>query len=160
MNKICLFFNHTAFLNRQFGIVPLMYGSLGLEYLTTVDLNADDIDILIPETFLNERWNEFQMALETEGYVLTDVSEHTFEKDGVSYSFAGIENLTPFAGIAMDEIEVRKKGDVTFRLLTLTQYLTVYLASEKDGYRVHERGKKDCEKIELIRKRIALHEQK
>lgn len=160
MKKTCLFFNHAAVLNRQFGIVPLMYGSLGLEYLTAANLNADDIDILIPETFLNERWNEFRKVLEAEGYVLTDVNEHTFEKDGVSYAYAGIEDLTPFAGITMDEIEVRKEEDVSFRLLNLPQYLKVYLASEKDGYRVHERGKKDHEKITLIRKYMALHEQK
>ena len=39
--------------------------------------------------------------------------------------------------------------------MTLAQYLQVYRASAKDGYRVEVRGKKDGEKIALIEKLLA-----
>lgn len=45
------FMENADLLSQEFGIVPLMYGSLGLEYLTGENLNADDIDILIPGIF-------------------------------------------------------------------------------------------------------------
>ena len=54
-NKFNLFLENVWFLLNKFGIVPLLYGSLGLEYLTGDDLGADDIDILVPRVFITER---------------------------------------------------------------------------------------------------------
>ena len=148
------FFENAKLLNRKFAIVPLMYGSLGLEYITGENLHADDIDILIPRTFINEQWEEFAMALEKEGYVLIDEHEHTFEKNGIHYSYAQIEELEHFAGISGAEIEVMCKEDAKFRVLSLEQYLKVYQASAKDGYRIQVREKKDHEKIAFIEGRM------
>lgn len=138
-------------------IVPLLYGSLGLEYLTGRNLNADDIDILIPGTFLTDRWNEFQTVLEKDGYVLIDEREHTFEKEGIHYSYAQVEELEAFAGIPMAEIQTLENGGVQFKLLSLHQYLKVYTASAKDGYRTDTRNKKDSEKIALIQEQLSSH---
>ena len=53
------FLNNAHELNRKFGIVPLLYGSLGLEILTKSNLDAKDIDVLIPEVFVKgARWEE------------------------------------------------------------------------------------------------------
>lgn len=145
------FFKNAALLSDIFGIVPLMYGSLGLEYLSGECLNADDIDILIPKAFLQERWNEFHDLLAQNGYTLIDAHEHTFEKQGIHYSYAQIEELESFAGIGIHEIETVQRCGCTFKLLSLPQYLKVYTASSKDGYRVNVKEKKDAEKIALIR---------
>lgn len=149
-----LFFKNAKLLSQNFNIVPLMYGSLGLEYLTRQNLNADDIDILIPETFINERFGEFKYVLEGEGYTLTDEHEHTFKKDGISYSYASIEELETFAGIKVRDIKEQNEDQVKFKILSLEQYLKLYTASAKDGYRKNIRQKKDEEKIKLIRKFI------
>ena len=53
------FFENAKILNDEFNVSPLMYGSLGLEYISDEDLNSDDIDILIPSVYLNEKWNMF-----------------------------------------------------------------------------------------------------
>ena len=148
--KVQLFLENARFLREKFGIVPLLYGSLGLEYRTGKDLGADDIDILIPGVFLRERWRALQTALEEGGYVLTDAHEHTFEKNNVSYSYAELEDLTPFAGIDLAEIPTLEEQGVRFSVLTLSQYLQVYTASSKDGYRIHVRQKKDGEKIAFL----------
>lgn len=81
--KKLLFFENAKLLTEKLGIIPLMYGSLGLEYLTGKCLDADDIDILIPEVFVTERWDEFKSFLTSEGYVLYDEHEHTFAKNNV-----------------------------------------------------------------------------
>ena len=54
-NKFNLFLENARLLSDKLGIVPLLYGSLGLEYLTGDDLGADDIDILVPRVFITER---------------------------------------------------------------------------------------------------------
>ena len=48
MSKFNLSLENARLLSDKFGIVPLLYGSLGLAYLTGDDLGADDIDILVP----------------------------------------------------------------------------------------------------------------
>lgn len=149
-----LFFENARLLN-SLSITPLMYGSLGLEYLTGKNLNADDIDILIPEIFISAKWNEFRDTLEDKGYVLTDEHEHTFCKNGVSYSYASIEELETFAGISVADTKVCCKDRAWFRTISLEQYLEVYKASSKDGYRINVRKKKDNKKIRLIEEYIS-----
>ena len=153
-NKFNLFLENAQFLSDKFDIVPMLYGSLGLEYLTGDALNADDIDILVPRVFITERWHEFKALLEARGYVLTDAHEHTFVRDGVAYSYADIEDLEAFAGINTEDIEMHEVDGVRFLLLSLEQYLIVYRQSSKDGYRVNVRQKKDIDKIRFIESKL------
>ena len=153
-NKFNLFLENARFLSDKFGIVPLLYGSLGLEYLTGDDLGVDDIDILVSRVFIADRWQEFKAVLEEHGYVLTDEHEHAFARDGVAYSYADIEDLESFAGIHAEDIEMHEVDGVRFMLLTLEQYLAVYKQSSKDGYRVNVRQKKDADKIRFIESKL------
>ena len=153
-NKFNLFLENARFLSDKFDIVPLLYGSLGLEYLTGDVLGADDIDILVPRVFITDRWQEFKAVLEAQRYVLADEHEHTFVRDGVAYSYADIEDLESFAGIRMKDIEMREADGVSFLMLSLEQYLAVYRQSSKDGYRVNVRQKKDADKIRLIESKL------
>jgi len=154
--KKSMFFENAKLLYDNFGIIPLMYGSLGLEYITNETLNADDIDILIPEVFVNERWNEFKHFMTSKGYILLDEHEHTFEKNGILYSYASIEELKTFAGIDIPDIGQRCSNGIKFRVLTLKQYLKVYRASARDGYRITVREKKDNDKIAFIEKQLEI----
>ena len=154
-NKFNLFLENARFLSDKFDIVPLLYGSLGLEYLTGDALDADDIDILVPRVFIIDRLQEFKAVLEEHGYVLVDEHEHTFVRDGVAYSYADIEDLEPFAGINTEAIEMHEADGVSFLLLSLEQYLAVYQKSSKDGYRVNIRQKKDADKIKFIESKLS-----
>ena len=153
-NKFNLFLENARLLSGKFDIVPLLYGSLGLEYLTGDVLDADDIDILVPHVFITDRWQEFKAVLEENGYVLADEHEHTFVRDGVAYSYADIEDLESFASINTENIEMHEADGVTFLLLSLEQYLAVYRQSSKDGYRVNVRQKKDADKIRFIESKL------
>ena len=153
-NKFNLFLENARLLSDKFGIVLLLYGSLGLEFLTGDALGSDDIDILVPRVFITDRWQEFKAVLEEHRYVLVDEHEHTFARDGAAYSYADIEDLESFAGIRMKDIEMREADGVRFLLLSLEQYLAVYQKSSKDGYRVNVRQKKDAEKIRFIESKL------
>ena len=153
-NKFNLFLENARYLSDKFSMVPLLYGSLGLEYLTGDVLGVDDIDMLVPRVFITERWHEFKAVLEEHGYVLVDEHEHTFVRDGVAYSYADVEDLESFAGINTEDIEMREADGVRFLLLSLEQYLAVYRKSSKDGYRVNVRQKKDADKIRFIESKL------
>lgn len=148
------FINIARLLNERLNIVPLLFGSLGLEQRLNKNLNADDIDILIPEVFLNERWNSIVALMNGAGYALYDLHEHAFEKSGLSVAFASIESLTPFAGIDLNRLPVIKEDGVCYYLPDLHDYLKVYKASAKDGYRKNVKNKQDEQKIELISNEI------
>ena len=144
------FLANAKLLGETWGFAPLLYGSLGLEVRTGADLEADDIDILIPKIFLTQRWEEFRTVLEATGYRLADPREHVFVRDGVAYAYADWEDLTPFAAVSVSEIPRKTVRGTDFLLLSLEQYLRVYEASVRDGYRVNVRQKKDREKIQFI----------
>lgn len=148
------FFENAILLNERFGIVPLMYGSLGLEYITNENLSSDDIDILIPSVFVNEKWNEFKDTLTKEGYVLADEGERTFQKNEIYYSYASLEELESFAQIKLSDIEFKSDFGAQFKVLSLEQYLKVYMASSNDGYRINVRKKKDADKISFIQNHL------
>lgn len=144
------FLNIARIFNEKLNAVPLLFGSLGLEQRLHTDLNADDIDILIPETFLNDKWNSVVDIMSEIGYSLYDIHEHAFEKNGLSAAFASIESLIPFAGVDIDKIPVIESADVRYLLLDLQDYLKVYTASSEDGYRKNVKNKNDRQKINLI----------
>ena len=154
--KKTMFFENAKLLYDRFAMIPLIYGSLGLEYITNENLNADDIDILIPKIFISERWNEFKSFLISEKYVLIDEHEHTFRKNGIAYSYASIEELETFAKIELSDIEQQYHNGIKFKVLSLEQYLKVYRASAKDGYRITVREKKDNDKIAFIQEHLKI----
>lgn len=117
--KTDAFFENARLLQEEMQIVPLLYGSLGLEYLTKENLAADDIDILISEIYLSEQWAVFHAMLERNGYQLIDAHEHTFEKNGIHLSYARLEELESFAGIASEDILIAEEQGVRFLLLSL-----------------------------------------
>ncbi len=144
-NKYKLFLTNARLLFDEFGIKPLLYGSLGLEVLLKKSLLSDDIDILIPNAVLYDNWEYFKAFLESNGYILIDLHEHTFVKDSVKYSYACIEGLNDFAGV-----NSFSENDY-YLSLTLCDYLKIYEASLKDGYRQNKKNKKDNEKIAIIK---------
>ncbi len=155
MTKFNYFLKNAGMLNDKFNIIPLLYGSLGLEVLTNSSLNADDIDILIPQVFVTgDKWNEFKSFWESHGYTLIDEHEHTFRKDSVDYSYASVEGLKEFAGIDFCDIEIRNISGTKFMLLSLEQYLKVYQKSSQDGYRMNVKEKQDNQKIAFIKQQM------
>ncbi len=150
-NRYELFLTNAKLLFDKFAVKPLLFGSLGLEVLLQKSLQSDDIDILVPGVLLGEKWECFKAFLESKGYTLIDLHEHTFVKDGVKYSYACIEGLDDFAGV-----NSFTENDY-WLTLTLYDFLKVYEASLKDGYRQNKKNKKDSEKIEIIKSAIKRH---
>lgn len=91
-------FSEIAKALNRIDIIPLLYGSLGLEQRLGTKLDADDIDILIPKIYLYNKWNVIEELMTELGYTLYAPHEHAFEKCGISAAFASFESLSPFAG--------------------------------------------------------------
>ena len=150
--KYAAFLSVARLLNQRLHVTPLLFGSLGLERRLNTDLNADDIDVLIPERYVKSDWITLRALMAEQGYRVIDESEHEFDRDGIRIAFAGIESLAPFAGIDVSGIPVISDGGAEYMLLSLSDYLKVYTASSKDGYRKNVKHKQDQQKIDWIRR--------
>ena len=139
-----------------YGVTPMLFGSLGLERRLGKDLQAEGIDILVPEVYLHERWSTLYGLMEKMDYVLYDLHEHAFQKDGISVAFAAIESLGPFAGVDIGAIPTVNTDGASYRLLELEDYLKVYTASARDGYRADKKNGKDMQKIQLLKSALNL----
>lgn len=137
-------------LNRKLDAIPLLYGSLGLSRVLGDDLQPDDIDLLIDPLFIGANWQALQDTMYELNFSLVDEHEHEFQCNETSVAFGDVSSLIDFAGIDPATLPITMIENVRFLELTAEQYLTVYRASQKDGYRQQQRGKKDGDKIRLI----------
>ncbi len=149
--KYVEFLHIAGLINERFGVIPLLFGSLGLEVRLQKCLNADDIDVLIPEKVIDDEWDKLVDLMTSEGYLLIDIEEHEFKKSDIKIAFADLEGLTPFAGIDISRIPVVSDTGASYLLLDLPDYLSVYEASLKDSYRINVKNKQDQIKIDIIK---------
>ena len=140
-------------LNDKLGIMPLLYGSLGLEQRLGISMNPDDIDMLIPKVYLTEKWDELVSVMNAIGYSLQDIHEHEFKNDRQEVAaFADMEGLASFIGANQVYPSLIERSGVSFYLLNLEDYLKVYTASLQDGYRC--KMKNDQQKIDLVKRAL------
>ena len=150
--KFSEFLSAAARINEELRVSPLLFGSLGLEQRLGISLNSDDIDVLLPERFLNAGWQKMISMMNKLGYTLQDEEEHEFVKGDFRIAFASMENLEPFAGVDLKGIPLIREQGTSYYLLELPDYLRVYEASSRDGYRKNVKRKQDQQKINLILK--------
>jgi len=153
MEKLYKEFTNLAKNLNSIGIIPVLYGSLGLSKLINQDLNSQDIDVLIPENFLKKEWDQLKIFIEKLGYDLIDLHEHEFNKNGITIAFASEEDLLPFADIDYTKLEViQDMGN--YKTLRIDDYLKVYEKSLIDSYRKIKNDNKDQIKIEIIKENL------
>ena len=114
------FLHIAGILNEQLSVYPLLYGSLGLEKRLSVDLNADDIDVLIPEKYIKSEWEKLIHIMNAEGYCLVD--EHEFGNGTVTIAYASLESLTSFTRVDISSISFIEDDNNRFLLFELSDY--------------------------------------
>jgi len=142
-------------------IIPLLMGSVGLEIVTHVNWDAQDLDIHVPgdkrgwEVPADQSifdWQRIVEIMESLEYRLIDLHEHEFQKNDLSVGFGIIDTLPSFAGVLLEDLKIHQKDGIQFYLLTAHQYLNVYQASSKDSYRAKNNNHKDMRKLDYLKK--------
>lgn len=161
-NKFQEFLIITNELNQK-NIVPLLMGSLGLEFITKKDWNVRDIDIHVSgdsrgwEAPDNERvyqWDDIVEVMNRLNYNLIDLHEHEFEKDNISVEYGVIDTLPSFANVTLNELAYQNIDNVEFYVPTLEAFLKIYQSSSQDSYRANNNNKKDFEKISYLKSQL------
>lgn len=144
------FLNVSRKLNQKLKIAPVLYGSLGLEKVIEVEFSPQDIDILVPLRFIKNEWQTLKETMEELGYTLVDLHEHKFVNGKVEIGYSFEEDLKPFAGVNYEDLKEMYDDGVSYRLLSVEDYLNVYKRALKDGYRRTKNNNKDLKKIEVL----------
>lgn len=163
MNSLFDEFRIICFHLNQVGITPTLMGSLGFEYCSNEEWQPSDIDIHVsgdsrgwdaPDHLRIYEWNKIMKVMSRLGYILVDLHEHEFQKDGVSVEFGSINSLPDFAGVSESDIELIHLEDITFRVPNLEQYLSIYKASSQYSYRNDHNNNKDLKKIDWLERHL------
>jgi hypothetical protein len=128
---------------------PIIYGSYGVAVYLGDFKKFEDVDILINEEFVNERWEEFKKLLEDNNFNLINEKEHEFELDNRKVGFAS-KNILLRDNIIDDFSELIQYKDTDAFTLKPEDFLKAYIFSINDGYRINTRNKKDEDIINRI----------
>jgi hypothetical protein len=115
-----------------------------------VNFSPQDIDVLIPLSFLEEKWQLLQYAMEQLGYTMVNLQEHEFIKNDIKIGFSFTEDLIAFADVDYKNLKVFDDNGSRYYLLTISDYLKVYNGSLQDGYRRTKNNNKDLNKIKIL----------
>ena len=145
-------------------IVPLLMGSVGMEYVTRRNWHSRDIDIHVPGDPLGwdapdatriHDWDLIMTIMSCLQYELVDLHEHEFTDGRHDVEFGVIDTLPEFAGIAVSDVQQLCVDGVRFRLPSAEQYLRIYRRSSQDSYRADNNNRKDLAKITYLRRLVA-----
>jgi len=153
--KFEIFLEVAGKLNDFLNIIPILYGSLGLYKIIGEYNECSDIDILIPDEFVNEKWQDLIDLMRKMGFELKNEHEHEFIRDSEIVAFAKQDDLTKRIGLDPNKLTVYNVNNIKFKELLVKDYLSVYKLMLRDDYRQEKRGKADQEKIDLIEKYIS-----
>jgi hypothetical protein len=142
----------TKLLNTK-GITPVLYGSLGLYQIIEPLGKVDDIDFLIPDIWLTDKWPEFRSFLESHGFKMDNDHEHEFSHPDVDVwvAFGSLEEAKKHSGLDADKLGKAESFGTHYLTLSADQYLAAYEASLTDNYRQDRKGDADILKIQAIK---------
>lgn len=154
--KLDLFLELAKEINKRFKVEPILFGSLGLSLQVKESIAVNDIDILLPQEFMDSKWLEIKELMTELGFKLVDVKEHQFIKDEYDVAFADDNDLFDLSGVRPEDLKIKKNKRASYKLLNLEQYLNVYKFMLRDGYRQEKIGDADLKKIDLIKRNLGI----
>ncbi len=160
--KFATFLDLAGKMNKTFSVIPLLYGSMGLNQHLPGEFEPVDIDVLVPQYLYRpgERWVDLIAFMQMEGFTLVDEREHSFVRDGLEVNFGvmdgkgGIPSLEEFVAFDIRDIPICETEGAVYKLMSLEQYAQVYAHSRQDNYRADKSGHKDQDKIDRIEKAV------
>lgn len=135
------------------GIDSILYGSLGASVYLGNFKEFGDIDLLIPDLYLKDKWPELTSIMNNNGFKLIDEQEHEFSNDqGIEVAFAG-QSILERDKICnpQKDIQIHYINGIAIKTLSKEAFIRAYIVSAKDGYRKDVRGKKDLDIINRLK---------
>jgi len=141
-------------LNNFLDVIPIVYGSLGLYRIIGERGECEDIDILIPNEFVNERWSELVDVMAKMGLELENEHKREFISDSGTISFLEQNDLIRRINLYPDTLIAHSINDIKFKELSAENYLAAYKFIVQDGHLREEKKKSYQKKVDMIEEYI------
>jgi len=138
-----------SIINKHFNHIPIVYGSLCLNYYIENHLGIKDIDLLMPIKLIEESKDKLVSVFATHGFEYLDQELLTFRKDNVDVEIARLEDWTQACNFMLDLSTVNLEL-CTYKVLSITDLRRLYVFLHQDPRRNTIKRQKDLLKIELI----------
>lgn len=138
-------------------IDPILYGSLGVSVYLGNFKEFDDIDLLVEDIYLDNKWPDLVEIMKDNGFELIDAREHEFANEqNLKVAFAK-KSILAKDNICdpQKDIETYNKNGLSVKTLSKQSFINAYTFSSKDGYRKEKRGKNDLDIINQLKKTSA-----
>lgn len=122
--KFKTFLEVTAVLNKH-GIIPILYGSIGLYRVVEIQDEVDDIDITIPNENLINKFDDLEKIMKEMNFSRDPDYKHEFLRDDDCVGFEQENELIEW-GIDTHNLKVIKINGAQFKELSASDYLNVY----------------------------------
>lgn len=132
MNKKILIFLEIAKELNHYGIFPILYGSLGVSRLIEIK-DIDDIDIVIPDVWLTNKFVKFKKIMEDIGFKQDLYYSHEFNriKSGERISFEPKSKLKKDMGVLFKNMRITKFNKIKFGELSINDWIRIYSKTVK-----------------------------
>ena len=156
LQRMHIHFQHINQLLRALGIHPILYGSLGASAYLGDFKTFKDIDVLVEDVWLKDKWIRLVEYLDQHGWRMINEREHEFIKTGCPRLSLASQDILERDGIGkLSECIAHIEYDgLQLQTITAEAFLRAYQLSVKDGYRVQQRGKKDAQIIQLLKQHL------
>ena len=134
-------------------IDSILYGSLGVSIYLGKFKEVNDIDLLIDDVYLNDKWSDLIEIMKDNSFELIDSREHEFiNKQDLKIAFAKKSILTrDNICDPQKDIQTHNKNGILIKTLTKQAFINAYTFSSKDGYRKEKRGKNDLDIVKRLK---------
>lgn len=137
-------------------IDSILYGSLGVSIYLGKFKEVNDIDLLVEDVYLNDKWSDLIEIMKDNSFELIDSREHEFiNKQDLKIAFAKKSILTK-DNICdpQKDIQTHNNNGILIKTLTKQAFINAYTFSSKDGYRKEKRGKNDLDIVKRLKEII------
>lgn len=134
-------------------IYSILYGSLGVSVYLGNFKEFDDIDLLIEDIYLDNKWSDFVKIMGSNGFKLIDNREHEFANElnlKVAFAKKSILSKDKICDPQKD-IQIFNYDGIIIKTLTKQAFINAYAFSSKDGYRKEKRGKNDLDIVNRLK---------
>ena len=123
-NKFQIFLQIARELNKH-DVVPTIYGSLGLYRITNQQDEINDIDIIISNMNLVDKFIELEKIMSVVGFERDPYYKHEFIKGEERVGFEPEDELKEWS-INVNNLKITEVEGVRFKELSAKDYLKVY----------------------------------
>jgi len=153
--KLLSIFLKLAYELNKINILPITYGSFGLNLIIGEQGIINDLDLIISDNEFSTNWDNIKNnIMPSLGYEIDATHCQEFNGHNIPISILKISDIEKLTDIRKDQFKKESLEQIEYYNLSLNQYLDIYEKGMLGKYRKQKKNKEDKQKILLIKQHL------